>query len=59
MESKAKLYLIGALLLVTLITVSLVNYNGMEYSINMCVEDGRTPSIDKELFGLNWSVSCE
>ncbi|MEK3822463.1 hypothetical protein MKY20_25640 [Cytobacillus sp. FSL W8-0315] len=35
------------------------NFNSLESTKNACLENNKTPKVEKDFLAINWSVSCE
>ncbi|MCA1053742.1 hypothetical protein LCM10_01990 [Rossellomorea aquimaris] len=44
---------------IILVTAMMMNSTSFKYAKNSCLEQHLTPVIKKDLFLINWSVSCE
>ncbi|MFD6442729.1 hypothetical protein ACFWDG_23815 [Peribacillus sp. NPDC060186] len=35
------------------------NFNSLEITKSACIENNKTPNVEKDFLAINWSVSCE
>ena len=35
------------------------NFNSLESTKSACIENNKTPNVEKDFLSINWSVSCE
>ncbi len=35
------------------------NFNSLESTKNACLDNNKTPKVEKDFLDINWSVSCE
>jgi hypothetical protein len=60
MKIKTKSFIIASTIAILVLTVAIsLNYNSLEHAKGACVDNNKTPKVEKDFLAFNWSVSCE
>jgi hypothetical protein len=50
---------ISSMVLAFLIISAVLNGNSLTSAKNACIDNNKTPTVEKSFLAFNWSVSCE
>ena len=56
---RKRLTLLSVTAFIFLLFLAVLNNNSLNYAKNACIDNNKTPLVDKTLFAINWSVSCK
>lgn len=59
MTKRKSLYVFSLMVLAFLILSVVLNYNSFNYVQKACIEDNKSPIVDKTFLVFNWTVSCQ
>jgi flagellar basal body-associated protein FliL len=59
MTKGKSLYVLSLMVLAFLIMIAVLNYTSFNYAQKACIDNNKSPIVDKTFLALNWTVSCQ
>ncbi len=56
---RKNLYVLSLIVLALLILLAALNLYSFNYAKNACIDNSKTPIVERTFLAINWSVSCE